>query len=529
MLHFPRWQVILIIAVCLLAPLFILPNFKNIAPYIPFKNTINLGLDLQGGVHLAYQADTDSYFETQMKTLKNDVRDILRPSRNSGQSLIGYRNFIVNKDFLAVTIVKPEQKNDAIERLKTLITTIEGSLDDNFTVETSQDSSQIKLVSTAAYKRYLSKSVLDQAIEVMRRRIDSFGTREPNILRQGNNKVIIQVPGASDIEKLKSEVGKTAQMTFHMVEDNIGSQKSDVITVPLQEDLSQSLTLDSTPLLTGDNLINAYGTRDEIGQPAVGFKFDRRGSQIFSKVTSENIGRLFAIVLDNEIISAPRIQSAIFGGDGIITGNFTRSEANNLALLLKSGALPVNLKIVEERTIGPELGAESINAGTKSLIYGFLAVTVFMILFYGLSGSFSVVALIVNVIMVFALLSMLSATLTLPGIAGIVLSIGVAVDANVLINERIREELRHGHPVLKAVSLGYEKAWLTIIDSHITGIVSAFVMFFLGSGPIRGFAVTLGIGILISLFTSVWISRLLFSYYLINKRPQKLKFGLSGV
>lgn len=527
MLHFPRWQVFLIGFLCLIAPLFILPNFQKTAAYVPFENSINLGLDLQGGVHLAYQADTDSYFTTKMQSLKKDMRQILRPARDRKQVLIGYRNFKVTKDYIGFTLVKPELKSDALKRLETLIEPVEGTLDSNFTI--ASEGNQVKISLTDAYKKYLSNSILDQSIEVMRRRIDSFGTREPNILRQGRDKIIIQVPGESDIAQLKSEVGKTAQMTFHMVVDNLGKSKARTISYPLQEDATEKLTLEADPLLTGDNLVNAYLARDERGLPAVGFKFDRRGSQEFGKATSENIGRLFAIVLDNKIISAPRIQTAIFGGDGIITGDFTRQEAGNLALLLKSGALPVDLSIVEERTIGPELGAESIDAGTKSLLYGFCAVTLFMILFYGISGTFSVAALIVNVVMVFALLSMLSATLTLPGIAGIVLSIGVAVDANVLINERIREELRHGNAVMKAVSIGYEKAWLTIIDSHITGIVSAFVMFFLGSGPIRGFAVTLGIGILVSLFTSVWISRLLFSYYLKACHPKKLRFGLSGV
>ena len=275
-------------------------------------------------------------------------------------------------------------------------------------------------------------------------------------------------------------------------------------------------------------MINAALARNESGLPAVSFTFDKQGAQAFARVTSENIGRFFAIVLDNKVISAPRIQSAIMGGNGIITGNFTADEAGTLALLLRSGALPVSLKIVEERTVGPELGAESIRAGITSLIYGFIAVSSFMILFYGIIGGFSVIALIINVLGIFAILTILSATLTLPGIAGIVLGMGVAVDANVLINERIREETRRGHSAFKAISIGYEKAWLTILDSHITGLLSAMVMFFLGSGPIRGFAVTLGVGILISLFTSVWISRLLCAKYLEYTGTQKIRFGLSG-
>ncbi len=528
MLHFPRWQVITIIILCLLAPLFILPNFKTLQPYLPFTHKINLGLDLQGGVHLAYQADMNVYFETRMQTLKNEVRQVLRPSRDANKPLIGYRNFVIAKTSLSVTIVKPEQVLEATERLKTLISPIDGSFTDDY--EITAQGTRIKIAFTEAYQKHLVNSVLNQTIEVMRRRIDSFGTREPNILRQGTDKIILQVPGESDVNRLKSEVGKTAQMTFHMVVDNPdnASTLNPPLVYPLQDTPQQMLTLEPEPILTGDNLINASAVRDDKGLPAVAFTFDSKGSTVFGKVTSENIGRLFAIVLDKKVISAPRIQSPIFGGHGIITGNFTSDETRDLALLLRSGALPVNLTIIEESIIGPELGADSIVAGTKSLIYGFCAVSFFMIVFYGVSGIFSVVALIVNTVMVFSILSLLSATLTLPGIAGIVLGMGVAVDANVLINERIREELRHGHSVLKAVTIGYDKAWVTILDSHITGMLSACVMFFLGSGPIRGFAVTLGVGILLSLFTSVWISRLLFSYYILTKKPKKLRFGISG-
>ena len=528
MLHFARWQVIVIAILCLLAPLFILPNFKIFQPYLPFSNKINLGLDLRGGVHLTYQADTRSYFETRMRTLKTDVRHVLRPARQSNKTLIGYRNLVVHKNHLTFLIAKSEQVPEAIERLKTLVSPIEGSFQNDYDI--THNGNHVKIALTPEYKKYLSNAVLNQTIEVMRRRIDAFGTREPNILRQGEDKIILQVPGESNVARLKSEVGKTAQMTFHLVIDNpeMASKINPPVVYPSDRYPDQTYTLEPDPIVTGDNLVNASATRDDQGLPAVAFKFDSKGGQLFGKVTSENIGRLFAIVLDNKVISVPRIQSSIFGGSGIITGNFTAEEAGDLALLLRSGALPVNLNVIEERIIGPELGAESIVAGTKSLIYGFCAVSFFMIIFYGISGVFSVLALIVNTIMVFSVLSLISATLTLPGIAGIVLGMGVAVDANVLINERIREELRHGHSVIKAVTIGYDKAWVTILDSHITGMLSAFVMFFLGSGPIRGFAVTLGIGILLSLFTSVWISRLLFSYYILTKKPKTLRFGISG-
>lgn len=532
MLYFPRWQTILIVCVCLITPFFLISNFftKEELKEIPYlsKKQINLGLDLQGGAHLAYEANLDSYYSSKLMVLKGDVRQALRP-RNSDkkEKLLGYRDLTIKKDILSVIIPNKEDINNAYERLSVLSRPLVGHLGE-VDYNLSKKDNLISLTMTEAFKSSLSEHVLDQTIEVMRRRIDAFGTREPNIIRQGADRIILQVPGESNIDKLKNEIGKTAKMSFHLVSEDAETKKG-IMTVPASENPAITYPLQAESILSGDNLTNASAITDEYGRPTVSFNFDSRGSRIFARVTSDNVGRLFAIVLDNKVISAPRIQTAIIGGSGVITGNFSQEEASNLALLLRAGALPVDLKIVEERTVGPELGAQSVEAGRNAMIYGFLAVSAFMILYYGISGAFSVGALILNTALLFALLTLLGATLTLPGMAGIVLGMGVAVDANVLINERIREELRQGFTVSKAVSIGYDRAWVAILDSHITGIVAAMIMFLLGAGPIRGFAVTLALGVLLSLFTSVWVSRLLFVLYVNKFKPQALRFGLSGV
>ena len=536
MLYFPRWQTIVIVLICLIAPFILYSNFipkdKLQDSSLFFKKQINLGLDLQGGAHLSYEADLDTYYQTKLNNLKSDVRRVLRPyDKDKDEKSIGYRNLTVKDSGLSLIIPDDADMDMALERLKTLTQNTSGTFTHDYDV--IQKENLITITMTDSFKQALSQRVLDQTIEVMRRRIDAFGTREPNIIRQGSNRIVLQVPGESNIDNLKNEIGKTAKMSFHLVSDeytpDMKPLPSDYMVLPASDQVGVSYVINKTAILSGDNLTNAQSIRDEYGRPTVAFTFDGAGSRIFGRVTTDNVGRAFAIVLDNKIISAPRIQAAILGGSGIITGNFTKIEATNLALLLRAGALPVDLKIVEERTVGPELGVQSVISGRDAMIYGFLAVSVFMIAYYGLTGVFSVVALFVNTMLIFTLLTVLGATLTLPGIAGVVLGMGVAVDANVLINERIREELRQGHGIIKAITAGYDRAWVTILDSHVTGFVSALIMFLLGAGPIRGFAVTLALGILLSLFTSVWVSRLLLSVYVNKCRPTTLRFGLSGV
>lgn len=537
MLYFSTAQKIFIFILCfIVTPYFLISNFltKEDLKHYPFlyQNQINLGLDLQGGAHLAFEADMESYYQDHLKSLKSKVRKNLRP--DDGQKRLGYRALNVFHDHLALTVPKKDHVDLVKERLKALQEAIylKGSLTphQNYLIINEDNRFTIRL--TKEYKQYLSAQVIDQAIEVMRRRIDGFGTKEPNILRHGNNRIILQLAGENNIDEIKNQIGKTARMTFQMVSGIAdASQKEAPEGFKIYDSLipgEARFIINEEVILSGDNLVHAGVTRDESGRHAVSFTFDQEGAYIFADTTQNNIGNLFAIILDEKVVSAPRIQSAIIGGKGIISGNFTAQEASNTALLLRSGSLPVNLNIVEERTVGSELGKDSIQAGKYSLIYGFILVALFMIFYYGLAGIFSVFALSFNVLFIFAALTLFSATLTLPGIAGIVLGMGVAVDANVLIVERIREEMRRGIDAIKAIHIGYERAWVTILDSHLTGFVSAVIMFLLGTGPIRGFAVTLALGVVISFFTSIYLSRLCFSFYVFYKRPIKMRFGLSG-
>ena len=545
MLYFSRPQAVAIVCACIFCILSVTPNFIS-APDTEIgevinKHKIRYGLDLQGGAHIAYEADTKEYFDKKFITLKSDVHRLLRPrAGNGGGFPIAYRNLKINENGVTVKIIGGEDAViEAQDRLKILEQPINEGL--SFNAARGKNSYDLKregenlltLTLTETARTFRTDRALAQTVEVLRRRIDAFGTREASIFRSGENRIVVQVPGVKDVGKLKDEIGKTAQMSFHMASEELTAQPGarippGKISVPSAEEPGLNYLLEESPLLSGDNLVNANVTPDEYGKPSVGFTFDAAGADKFGRVTRENIGRIFAIVLDNEVISAPRIQSAITGGKGVITGSFTPEEATNLSLLLRAGALPVDLSVAEERTVGPELGKESVEAGKRAVGAGFLAVSLFMIAYYGLPGVFSVIGLIVNVFAVFGALTLLGATLTLPGVAGAVLGIGVAVDANVLINERIKEELRSGEKVLKAAATGYERAWSAILDSHITGLVSALIMFALGSGPIRGFAVTLALGVITSLFSSVWVTRLLFATHIHKNKPKTLRFGLSG-
>ena len=372
-------------------------------------------------------------------------------------------------------------------------------------------------------------SAIQASIETIRRRVDAFGTTEPSIQREGRNRVLVQVPGIQDVERLKTLIGETGKLEFKLVDPAVDAvQAAATKQVPPGDELVYSTDTPPIPyvlkdqvLVTGQNLVDAQpGFDSRTGEPVVTFRFDAAGAKRFGKVTQENVGLPFAIVLDNKVISAPVIREPILGGTGQISGNFTVQRANDLAVLLRSGALPAKLTVIEERTVGASLGADSIESGKKAAIMGLLLVMIFMIAGYGLFGMFANVALIVNIALIFAVLSLIGATLTLPGIAGIVLTIGIAVDANVLINERIREEIRAGKSPYAAVDAGYSRALVTIIDSNVTTLIAVLVLFWLGSGPVRGFAVTLTIGILASMFTAVTVTRLMVSYWLRWTRPQ---------
>ncbi|MCL4129501.1 UNVERIFIED_CONTAM: hypothetical protein GTU68_049621 [Idotea baltica] len=341
-----------------------------------------------------------------------------------------------------------------------------------------------------------------QSLEIIRRRIDEVGTREPTIQRQGEDRILIQVPGIGSASELKEIIGTTAQLTFQPV---VGRGS------------------DATPVVTGEELVDAQPAFDQNGRPAVNFRFNTSGARKFGEYTLENIGSPFAIVLDDEVISAPVIQSHIPGGSGIITGNFTVEESTNLAVLLRAGALPAGLEFLEERTIGPELGQDSIEAGKIATMVAFAAVLIFMALSYGLFGLFANIALILNIGLIFGLLSLIGATLTLPGIAGIVLTVGMAVDANVLVFERIREELKTSRGPARAIELGYEKALSAILDANITTFITAVILFAMGSGPVRGFAITLGLGILTSVFTAIYVTRLIIVTWYDRRRPKTIE------
>jgi preprotein translocase subunit SecD len=366
-----------------------------------------------------------------------------------------------------------------------------------------------------------------QSLEIIRRRIDEVGTREPTIQRQGDDRILIQVPGLGSAAELKAIIGTTAQLTFQPVVTRTDNAQmppgAGNEIVPSVDQPGQYYILEQAAVVTGEDLVDAQPSFDQNGRPAVSFRFDPTGARRFGDYTAENIGSPFAIVLDNEVISAPVIQSHIPGGSGIITGNFTVEESTNLAVLLRAGALPADLNFLEERTIGPELGADSIEAGKIACVVAGIAVLVFMVASYGLFGVFANIALVINVALIFGLLSAIGATLTLPGIAGIVLTIGMAVDANVLVFERIREELKTARGPARAIELGYEKAMSAIVDANITTFITAVILYVMGSGPVRGFAITLGFGIVTSVFTAIFVTRLLVAVWFQRRRPKTLE------
>jgi preprotein translocase subunit SecD len=395
-------------------------------------------------------------------------------------------------------------------------------------IEVRADGADLVIELSEAEREATDDRTVQQALEIIRRRIDEVGTREPAIQRQGADRILIQVPGVGSAQELKDIIGTTAQLTFRPViqpfadANTVPGSDEDLLPFPGQGEGAFAL-VERAPVVTGEELVDAQPGFDQNNRPAVTFRFNPSGARKFGDYTAANVGAPFAIVLDDEVISAPRINEAIRGGSGIITGDFTVEESTELAVLLRAGALPAGLTFLEERTIGPELGQDSIDAGTIACIVAFAAVMVFMALSYGLFGVFANVALIINVALLFGLLSLIGGTLTLPGIAGIVLTIGMAVDANVLVFERIREELRTAKGPARAISLGYEKALSAIVDANITTFMTAVILFAMGSGPVRGFAITLGIGILTSVFTALFVTRVMIATWFDARRPKTIE------
>ena len=500
------------------------PNAPSWPGFLP-SSLVNLGLDLRGGAHLLAEVQVDGVYEARMKALWPELRDTLRPERATIGTIRLQKG---PKDALTVKISQPEGMARTIELARELARPVSSLTGVGATdLEVSGQGDLLTVTLSEAEKAASDERTLKQALEIIRRRIDEVGTREPTIQRQGRDRVLIQVPGIGSAEELKELIGTTAQLTFQPVvkttSDPAESPGFGNELLPSLDDEGRFYVLEAAPVVTGEELVDAQPSFDQNGRPAVSFRFNPTGARKFGDYTAENIGSPFAIALDGEVISAPVIQNHIPGGAGIITGRFSVEESTNLAVLLRAGALPAKLEFLEERTIGPELGADSIAAGKIACIVAFAAVLLFMVLSYGLFGLFANVALILNIALIFGLLSAIGATLTLPGIAGIVLTIGMAVDANVLIFERIREELKTAKGPARAIELGYERALSAIMDANITTFITAVILFAMGSGPVRGFSVTLGIGILTSVFTAIFVTRLLVVMWFERARPKALE------
>lgn len=533
MLYFERWKMVLIALVCAAGVAYSLPNFfpksslANVPDWLPHQQ-VNLGLDLRGGSYMLLALDTKGLEQSRLQDLVGQVRNALRDVR------VGYTGLGIQNGAVVASISRPEEvakAREAVEGLASMVSASQFSALPESDLTVTVSGQRIEVNVTEAAKLAQLQQAVDQSIEVVRRRIDELGTTEPIIQRQGADRILVQVPGLDDPQQLKELLGRTAKMTFRLVSNAMsGQQALATRTVPAGTEILYSADEPKVPYLVerrvmvgGDRLRSASpGFDQRTGEPVVNFRFDSIGGRQFGEVTRDNVGRPFAIVLDNEVISAPRINEPIMGGQGQISGSFTVRDANNLAILLNSGALPVDITVLEERTVGPGLGADSVRAGSIAAIIGSVAVIIFMVASYGLFGVFANIALLINVFLIFGILSMLQATLTLPGIAGIVLTIGTAVDANVLIYERIREELRSGKSVVAALEAGYTRAMAPIVDANITHFITALVLFQLGAGPVRGFAVTLAIGVVTSVFTAVTVNRLIVAVWARYTRPKTI-------
>jgi preprotein translocase subunit SecD len=521
MLNFSYLKITFIAAVCLFAIIFSMPNFlgdKEVG-FLP-KQKVNLGLDLQGGSYLLLEVDFKAYLKENLDSVASEIRSEFREQKVNGKR-IGYTGGInVIGEKIVINLLEPSIAPKVVNIIK--------DLSDEINVE--NNSGKIIVGYDELALENMLKKVMEQSIEIVRRRVDETGTREPDIQRQGDNRILLQVPGLSDPENLKELLGKTAKLTFHLFDDSFPYPDTTRGPVPpgtmrvYNKDRTAAYAVKKRVVLTGELLTGASSAFDQFNQPAVNLSFNSLGAKRFAEITKKNVKKPFAIILDGEVLTAPVIQSVILDGKPQITGNFTQQEASNLAVLLRAGALPTELNIIEERTVGPSLGADSIGAGKKAITVGIILVIIFMAISYGLFGVFSDIALIMNMVLILAVISVFEATLTLPGIAGIVLTMGMAVDANVLIFERIREEIRNGKTPFAAVDNGFEQAFKTIIDSNITTLIAALLLYTFGSGPIKGFAVTLSVGILASMFSAILLTRLMVVTWLKKKRPTELVF-----
>ena len=512
MLNFSKINIFSIYIIFILISFFSILNFQNEQePLIDKK--VNLGLDLQGGSYLLLEINSDPLVKEKIQSKVIPLKKLLKDNN------LNYSNFKINENSLTFSL------ND-IEKFKLLLFSKKNNLLNPYIENYNSFELDLEILEKnnvqVIFSKYglltINNSALKQSIEIVRRRVDDVGTKEPTILQRGEKRILVELPGLKDPERIKNLLGKTAKLNFRLVADNeeFGIDK-------LESEIGELLNVSKRIVMSGENLIDAQPNfNNQSNQPTVSFTLDRLGAQKFGRATTDNVGKRLAIVLDGNIISAPSINEPITSGNGMISGNFSFQEATDLALLLRSGALPTPLTVVEERTVGPDLGEDSIKSGVTSLIIGFILVIFFMIYKYRIFGLIANLALIANLMMLVGVLTILEATLTLPGIAGIILTVGMAVDANVLIFERIKEELKTEKSIIHAFDIGYSKAKITVLDANITTLIAAVILFAFGSGPVKGFAITLGIGIVTTLYTAYFLARHLTSMIILNKKDGKV-------
>ena len=512
MLHFSRLKIFFISFVILIGLFFFVPNFLDKKSFIFPDKKVVLGLDLQGGSYLLLEVDSKPLFKEKIEAKSFEIRKKLRSER------IVYNNFNIN-DVTAISFEvdsKDKSKIDTILNDSALNAKLDQS---NSELQFSIENNLVKINLSQIYIKRAKKNAMEQSLEIIRSRIDELGTREPTIIAQGEERILVELPGLKNPKRIKEIIGTTAKLTFKFLANNDASKNSFEI-LDAKNGLDK-YNIEKKLVLSGEHLTDAQPGFDNINNNSVvNFKLDSFGAKKFAYATKNNVGRRLAIVIDNKVVSAPVIRDAITTGNGQISGGFSVEEANNLAIVLRSGALPAPMTIIEERTVGPDLGQESIDKGIISLIIGFFLVVLYIFINYKIFGLFANISLFVNLILLIGALTLLEATLTLPGIAGIILTVGMAVDANVLIYERIKEELKIETNIMIAFDNGYKRVLTTLLDANITTLIAAFVLYFIGSGPVKGFAVTLAIGIITSLFTTFVLGRLFVALYVKSKKGE---------
>jgi preprotein translocase subunit SecD len=539
MLYFARWKAALILLTAFVVCAFAIPNFvasDTVKKWPAWaQRYVVLGLDLQGGSHILLEVDAADVRAQRLDSLRAEARKALLDARIGWAAPPAVRGNAVE-----VRIRQGQNFEAALEKLRALSQPISNNImgvtGEQTLVVTATSGNTIRLVPSEAAANDRIRQTVDQAIPIIERRVNELGLVEPTVQREGVDRILVQVPGLGDPKHLLDLIGRTAKLEFRLVNTNASPQNVPSDSEVLCETRNQTKSDVKPPaceggepvvvykqvLVDGSDLTDAKASFDQNNQAVVDFTFNASGGRKFGEVTQENVGRPFAIILDGKVISAPNIREPILGGRGQISGNFTPQSASDLAILLRAGALPAKLTPIEQRVVGPGLGQDSITKGEYASIVGAALVIVFMLVTYGLFGLFANIAVAINVGMIFGVLSLLNATLTLPGIAGIVLTVGIAVDSNVLIYERIREEVRHGRNAIPAIDAGFTRALVTILDSNITTFIAAAVLFFIGTGPVKGFAVTLGIGIITTLFTAFTMTRLIVAYWVRWVRPQRV-------